>query len=209
VQNRTCSVGGCDDPVLSRGWCRKHYMRWWKAQKAPAQPCSVEGCEKDATSRGMCPAHYTRWWRHGDAGVCLARWDGYSKLCEVAECEHKHYAKGLCKRHYRKRFPARNDPWNDRRRANKQKRRALKIAATIGAPVVLSQIRERDRDRCGLCGKRVGEQAWPHPLSPSLDHIVPLSRGGAHDPANVQLAHLSCNIRKGNRGGGEQLMLYG
>lgn len=48
-------------------------------------------------------------------------------------------------------------------------------------------------------------------MSVSLDHVVPLSQGGAHDPANVQLAHLTCNVRKGAQlvERGEQLMLTG
>lgn len=50
---------------------------------------------------------------------------------------------------------------------------------------------------------------YPHPMSPSLDHIEPLSLGGAHDPANVRLAHLKCNNDRSNRGGNEQLMLVG
>lgn len=24
----TCSIADCDDPVRSRGWCEKHYIRW-------------------------------------------------------------------------------------------------------------------------------------------------------------------------------------
>jgi 5-methylcytosine-specific restriction endonuclease McrA len=76
--------------------------------------------------------------------------------------------------------------------------------------VVFYEIAERDRWKCRLCGKRVmRSRPWPDPLSPSLDHIVPLTKGGAHDPSNVQLAHLRCNTAKGNRGGGEQLMLIG
>ena len=39
---------------------------------------------------------------------------------------------------------------------------------------------------------------WPDPMSASLDHIVPLSRGGTHTLDNVQLAHLACNERKHN-----------
>lgn len=33
----------------------------------------------------------------------------------------------------------------------------------------------------------------------SIDHIRPLSKGGTHTWDNVQLAHLKCNIKKGNR----------
>lgn len=36
-----------------------------------------------------------------------------------------------------------------------------------------------------------------------------LSKGGEHAMANVQLAHLDCNMRKGNRSAGEQFRLIG
>jgi 5-methylcytosine-specific restriction endonuclease McrA len=76
---------------------------------------------------------------------------------------------------------------------------------------VFATIAERDRWRCHLCRKAVSRKlrGTSRPLSPSLDHVVPLSKGGAHDPANVRLAHLRCNLSKGNRGGGEQLSLIG
>jgi 5-methylcytosine-specific restriction endonuclease McrA len=50
--------------------------------------------------------------------------------------------------------------------------------------------------RCIACGKLFGE-AWRDRLS--LDHIVPLSRGGTHWPENVQPICCSCNSSKGNR----------
>lgn len=100
--------------------------------------------------------------------------------------------------------------WNDKRRDNYHRRRALKKAASTGEPVLLAAIAERDRWRCSICKKAVNPKLeWPHPKSPSLDHVVPLSKGGAHDPSNVALAHLGCNTAKNNRGGGEQLMLIG
>lgn len=72
------------------------------------------------------------------------------------------------------------------------------------------RIAARDKWCCKLCGKPVDKALqWPHPLSKSFDHVVPLSRGGEHVAANVQLSHLRCNVVKGNRGGGEQLALIG
>lgn len=57
---------------------------------------------------------------------------------------------------------------------------------------------ERDDWTCKLCGNPVKEgMAWPHPMSPSLDHVVPVIRGGTNEMTNLQLAHLVCNMRKG------------
>lgn len=90
--------------------------------------------------------------------------------------------------------------WDDARRDNYQRRRAWRKGASTGRPVLLLDIAARDSWTCGLCDLPVDlELAWPDPLSKSLDHVVPLSRGGAHDPDNVQLAHLRCNTAKGNR----------
>lgn len=40
---------------------------------------------------------------------------------------------------------------------------------------------------------------YPESLSASLDHRVPLAKGGKHSMANCQLAHLDCNVLKGAR----------
>lgn len=54
----------------------------------------------------------------------------------------------------------------------------------------------RDGWVCQLCGEAVDpEREYPDPLAASLDHVVPLSRGGTHESTNLQLAHLSCNAR--------------
>ena len=54
---------------------------------------------------------------------------------------------------------------------------------------------------CGICGKPVDfSLKWPHPLSPCVDHIVPVSRGGhPSDIANLQLAHMTCNREKSDK----------
>lgn len=66
------------------------------------------------------------------------------------------------------------------------------------------------QDRCGICGQPVdkslgkvyaddGTYKW-HPLSPVVDEIIPISKGGSpYDRDNCQLAHRICNARKGAR----------
>lgn len=51
---------------------------------------------------------------------------------------------------------------------------------------------------CGICGRPVDySKVFPDPWSATVDHIIPVSKGG--DPAaieNLQLAHLQCNRMK-------------
>ena len=64
---------------------------------------------------------------------------------------------------------------------------------------------------CGICGKPVDfSLKYPHPLSPCIDHIIPIAKGGhPSDLDNMQLAHWTCNRQKSDklidsRGGGKQ-----
>lgn len=54
---------------------------------------------------------------------------------------------------------------------------------------------------CGICGKPVDMSLkYPHPLSPCIDHIIPLAKGGhPSDISNLQLAHWTCNRQKSDK----------
>jgi 5-methylcytosine-specific restriction endonuclease McrA len=86
----------------------------------------------------------------------------------------------------------------------------MRRARTAGSETFRrAEIFDRDRWICGLCGKKVNRQLkFPDSGSASLDHIVPLSEGGAHSRANTQIAHLGCNSRK-QAGPGGQTRLFG
>jgi 5-methylcytosine-specific restriction endonuclease McrA len=51
----------------------------------------------------------------------------------------------------------------------------------------------RDRHMCAYCGDHYPESEL------TVEHIVPVSRGGQHTWTNVVTACRSCNTRKGNR----------
>lgn len=54
---------------------------------------------------------------------------------------------------------------------------------------------------CGICGQPVDKTLkWPHPMAPTIDHIIPIDKGGhPSDMANLQLAHWTCNRQKYNQ----------
>jgi 5-methylcytosine-specific restriction endonuclease McrA len=54
---------------------------------------------------------------------------------------------------------------------------------------------------CGICGRIVDKKLkYPHPMSPTVDHIIPVARGGhPSDIDNLQLAHWTCNRQKSDK----------
>jgi predicted nucleic acid-binding Zn ribbon protein len=81
----------------------------------------------------------------------------------------------------------------------KDNRRAAKRKAFV-APVYRIRIFERDGWTCQLCNEPVDRLAKvPDSLAPTLDHILPLAKGGTHEPSNTQCAHFICNSIKGDR----------
>ena len=93
-----------------------------------------------------------------------------------------------------------NDPEYRAQYAAAAIRRSRLLASAVQEPYTREEIFERDNWTCALCEDPIDpELKWPESESASIDHIVPISHGGDDTPANVQAAHLRCNISKGNR----------
>lgn len=84
------------------------------------------------------------------------------------------------------------------------RRRAKIKAAMVDRDITLAGLFRRDGGVCQLCGKpcRLDDyviqrgQKQCGDWYPSIDHIIPLAKGGRHSWENVQLAHRICNSRK-------------
>lgn len=88
--------------------------------------------------------------------------------------------------------------------------RRARLEQVESEPYSTDEIAERDGFRCGLCRRKVNMALRrPNPRSASIDHIVPLSKGGDDTRTNVQLAHLDCNVRKNNAMDFAQPLLIG
>lgn len=54
---------------------------------------------------------------------------------------------------------------------------------------------------CGICGQPVDKTlTYPDPMSKTVDHIIPIAKGGhPSDLSNLQLAHRCCNRQKSDK----------
>jgi hypothetical protein len=83
-----------------------------------------------------------------------------------------------------------NPEWN---RERQHRRRAMVRDSQVG-PVDLDALWT---GACGICEESLDrELRHPDPMSPTIDHIIALARGGTHTQDNLQWAHRTCNLRK-------------
>ena len=114
------------------------------------------------------------------------------KYCEANTDKAKAYAKKYNEvnreklKAYKKKWLKKNP---DKAREAHTRRRVRKLNAFV-APVDRQEIFARDGGRCHICKRKVDPDGW------HLDHIIPLSKNGTHEPRNVAVSHPRCNMQK-------------
>jgi 5-methylcytosine-specific restriction endonuclease McrA len=78
-------------------------------------------------------------------------------------------------------------------RVEMSQQRAKRWGARIVESVTGENVWRRDNGLCYLCGLPV------EMLKMSIDHVIPLSKGGEHSYANCRLTHARCNRKKYNK----------
>lgn len=213
-----CLADGCASPVRSgnAAYCETHYYRLRRSSSLALKPIEGGACKHcgktlSRKKRSFCSIQCTYRYanktpneRHcADCGK-LYSVNGRSICCSKA-CRQARADRLLTEA--RKRFAA-TPEGKEFFRQREYIRKARKQA--VGSELFSrTEIFARDGWRCGLCGRKVSKKAkWPHPSFATLDHIIPLSRGGPHTRQNVQTAHLRCNTSKNSREIG-QLRIFG
>jgi len=220
-----CSIEGCDQAHNARGYCPAHYQAWLRAnggRVSEAEKCSVDKCLKDRTHAEFCRGHNYRFKKYGDpeyapetpeAKVCTGctkelsldkfpKRKGRGGMGVMSRCRDCSRAANLA------RMQADREAWNsysrkwaaenrDKRSVQEGRRRA-KLRGALAESVSRLEIFERDGWICQMCFQPVDKDLkYPHPMSATWDHIVPLARGGSHTRDNLRLAHWHENQAKG------------
>jgi 5-methylcytosine-specific restriction endonuclease McrA len=192
----------------SKQWLEKATARRKAEREAAARPCPYCGVLMESARRKQCgQPDCQRAFENERQRRFFATWKAAngtpytSRYKEQRTQIHRKYVVRVG--HWRKRYPL--------RALAEDKRRKKRLIIPEGAESFThEEIFERDGWRCGHCRNAIDKTlSYPQPQSASLDHIVPLAEGGEHTRANVRASHLYCNVSRGHRGGGEQLVLIG
>lgn len=184
--------------------------------------CSIVGCDRPVRKRTWCAGHYAQARRTGRDPVSFAY--TWSPRIECLNCGsmtddsiHRKYCSDTCRVAYAvHRGPRPRDTAcvacgieidlmarGKRGQLQKSTTRLCRPCKRDYAKYKMSarELAVRDGTACGICGSDVDMSlSRADGLDcPSVDHILPRSRGGTHEPANLQLAHLRCNMLKSDR----------
>lgn len=157
-----------------------------KASLLPRRPVAADGFKICGKCRAEKP--HADYHRHGDG---LA---GYCKPCAIQHRREWYTANRDRAIATIRRYEANNPEWKRQAgRLGRSAYRARKHGATVaGAPVTAEAIRNRWAmwgDRCYRCNG----------VATETDHVIALSRGGLHVPANLRPICRSCNAVKSGR----------
>jgi hypothetical protein len=193
-----CSVIGCFGKQHARALCRIHYQRLYYSGSLELKAPRCVDCGVGLERKG--PREPVR------CAACVVKRKRERQRADYAAHRTKRLAAQAARRA--------RDPESARQRGRGQwakasseyKRRvnagrnARRVCAAVVERYDPRSVFERDGWVCYLCGFTIDESLrFPDPLSASIDHLEPLSRGGSDALDNVGATHLRCNMAKGNR----------
>ena len=140
----------------------------------------------------------------------LARKEAYENQLEAwriarearKEANHRNDICVVCGKEYETYNPAQKTCSKEcgKKLAHAHKHKRIPKSQLVDKDITLEALYRRDSGVCYLCG---GKCDWNDktdksvgPAYPSIDHMMPISRGGLHSWANVKLAHFECNWKK-------------
>jgi len=178
----------------------REYHRDWERNKRRLRPEEVRGYERRQyalnPARRQYRLAYKRLWLADHPSYNREWWrQNHYRLSSYNSVSSQYQAR------WRKENPLRTrdaearyrDDHQEKIRLKQQTRRARIKSGFVETDITveaLSQLNKKQKGRCVYCHQE---------KKLTLDHVIPLSKGGRHMMSNVVLACLSCNSSKGAR----------
>lgn len=191
----------------SIAWDLASWAEEWMQERGQRSKC--RWCEKEAFGNLYCSRKCTERWLYfskkpSDCIECGKSLAGlmYQTRSMCAEC--RKMRRRQIKKDLRKKYNFLRKVYD----------RCKHYGVAYDPAVKARLVFERDSFRCQICKAKclnkfslVGDM--PHVLSPTVDHIVPLSwRRFGHTWDNVQCCCWSCNVKKGNKRSGQRRFAF-
>ena len=190
-----CALEECEKPAKTRNLCQPHYMSNYAAQPGAGDVDPAKACKKCQEIKPI--EEFT-----------LLLKDGLRRDIRCKDC-----VRAVQRANPKK--ADRNRDWERKQWADQESafavarrpylrgirhQRRARLRGNSAERFKHADVFARDGYICQLCGGKIDQALeYPHPESRSIDHILPIARGGGHTFANVQAAHLRCNRAKGAR----------
>lgn len=215
-----CRIPECGRKVAARRLCQTHYKRDLKGLPldAPIKAAAVPAldlpdgrrvCKRCQEALPLDRFDVDRRAKTGRRADCKACRSGYMKTyySEHSEDRRAYMRARLLENpeHVRaldaERYLRDRDKRSTLATEHAQVRRARLLGREYEKGITVRRLRDRDGDACCHCGVEMifrrfkagegtGEQA-------TIEHLVPVSKGGTHTWENVALACRDCNFRRG------------
>lgn len=160
---------------------------------SPTKTCTQDGCGRPLRARGLCATHYNQAHqpnRHAPKPTACV-------VCGTSILRaHKSDRRPTCSPRCRHALDGQEytGQWAPTQHIRV---RAKQQGATTIERFTAIEIFERDNWTCYLCHEPVSQAPdCYNPKAATIDHVVPLSKGGQHTAANVRCACLTCNSSK-------------
>lgn len=221
MNKRICTVAGCDNKTVARGMCNRHYLRWRNhgdplgGGSSPSKPVdhpdgtrTCTGCgvrqpidefDKNNTIDGgrkskckQCRSDQMKSW-YGDNRERQQRRARERTVRDSAKIRDRD----------RERYYSNREKHLELVHARVDRARAEKFGVEFDPTVTRKALRERYGDRCHYCCTEmdfeIGDHGNPADCKATIEHMVPLCRGGGHTWTNCVLSCWECNGDKQRR----------
>lgn len=223
MSNATCSVPGCERKYAAKGYCKLHWGRnrihgdplvtmKGKYHKVQSTPEGLRICKRCTVAKPATEFHRDGGSPDGLRAQCkpcrngfMAEYYGANRDARVAYEQDRRTNRAD---HMRALDRARYERDKDKRVELATKhthiRRARLSMAEADAAVTVKSLRKIHGDDCCYCGVTMDFKVRARSEGiaknrASLEHILPLSRGGAHTFDNTALACHHCNVSKNRK----------